>query len=73
MFGLPKYHIGQTVVALTSVMGSYEPSRCSVGEKMRVEKVERHGNTYQYTCGYDGYELLESQLTTPLGYTKKKI
>ena len=52
----PKYSLGQTVVNLVSKKGSYEPSMCGKYEKMTVDKVEVSGNTYAYTCGYDGYD-----------------
>lgn len=68
----PRFTVGQTVVALKETRGSYEPSTCKVGEKMEVNEIKRCGDTFQYTCGYDGYTLLEEELATPREYAKKE-
>ena len=60
----PKYSLGQTVVNLVSKKGSYEPSMCDKYEKMTVDKVKVSGNTYVYTCGYDGYRFSEHELVS---------
>lgn len=60
----PKYNLGQTVVNIVSKRGSYEPSMCDKYEQMTVDKVEVYGNTYRYTCGYDGYQFLEHELVS---------
>lgn len=60
----PKFSIGQEVINLVSRRGSYEPSVCCRYEHMTVDKVEVSGNTYQYTCGYDGYQFLEDELVS---------
>lgn len=64
----PKFVIGETVVAMTTVRGSYEPTTCTIGEKMVVNKIEKCGDTFKYTCGYDGYELYENQLMSVKEY-----
>lgn len=68
----PKYQLGQTVVNLVSTRGSYEPSICNKYEKMTIDKMEIHGNTYMYTCGYDGYQFLEDELMS-LGEYKSSL
>ena len=60
----PKYSLGQTVVKKKKKKGSYEPSMCGKYEKMTVDKVEVSGNTYVYTCGYDGYRFSEHELVS---------
>lgn len=59
---MPKFSIGQEVVNTVSKRGIYEPSVCTKYERMIIDKVEVFGETYQYTCGYDGYQFLENEL-----------
>lgn len=58
----PKFSIGQIVYNKVSIRGSYEPSICKSFERLTIDKVEIFGNTYKYTCGYDGYEFTEDDL-----------
>lgn len=64
----PKFNIGDTVYNTVERRGSYEPSVCHPHERMKVEEVSRHGNTFEYTCGYDGYVFKESELMSPQEY-----
>lgn len=63
-----KFNIGDTVYAKVSTMGSYEPSICSVNEKMDVKAIEKVGDEYVYTCSSDGYKLKESELMSKKEY-----
>lgn len=63
----PKYNIDDTVVAKISVRGSSEPSFCHVGESMVIRKVEKTPKGFCYTCGYDGYELMEDEIERDYG------
>lgn len=66
----PKFSIGDTVFAKVSTQGSYEPSHCRVGEKMKVKEIRECGNTFEYTCGYDGYILKENELMSKKEFIK---
>lgn len=64
----PKFCIGDIVYNKIPKQGSYEPSTCKPFEQLTVDKVEKHGNTFQYTCGYDGYTFTENELMSPCEY-----
>lgn len=66
----PKFNIGDIVYNKVSVRGSYEPSICNKHEKLTVDKVERCGDTFQYTCGFNGYTFKENELMTPAEYAQ---
>lgn len=60
----PKFNIGDTVFNTVSRKGSYEPSICDVMSKLKVDKVEKSGNTFKYTCDMDGYIFTEDELAS---------
>jgi len=66
----PKFKIGQTVYNTVSCIGSYEPSRCGKYEKLKISKIEQQGDTFVYTCDYDGYKFKENELITRAEYKR---
>lgn len=69
MSNKPRFNIGDTVITKVSVRGSYEPSVCSVHDKLTVEEIKRHGNTFLYTCDkWDGYQIKEEDLMSVKEY-----
>lgn len=58
----PKFQIGDLVTSKVEVKGSYEPSILRAGEGTYIDGIRRWGDSYIYTCGYDGYEIKEKDL-----------
>lgn len=68
---MQKFNIGDTVYNIVSKHGSYEPSTCSPFTKLSVDKIEKYGDTFRYTCGYDGYVFAEGELMSSKEYAAK--
>lgn len=66
----PKFEIGQTVYNAISKRGSYEPSTCQPYTALVIDKVEKHGDTFEYTCGFDGYCFVEDELMSAKEYAE---
>lgn len=66
----PKFNIGDKVYSKVTVRGSYEPSVLNSGEVTYIDGIRRWGSSYMYTCGYDGYEIEESNLMSKEEYIK---
>lgn len=58
----PRFNIGDTVYNKVARKGSYEPSICAKMSKLTVDKVAKCGDSFKYTCDYDGYEFMEDEL-----------
>lgn len=63
-----KFNIGDKVVNKVYKRGSYEPSTLNPWNVVIVEAFEQQGDTYLYTCGYDGYQFLENELMSVQEY-----
>lgn len=68
MANQPKFRIGEIVYNKVSTRGSYGPSFCNPHERMTIDKIERCDNSFQYTCGYNGYKFMEDQLMSRKEY-----
>lgn len=67
----PKFEIGQVVYNTVSRRGSYEPSMCKPYTKLTINGVEKHGDTFEYTCGFDGYCFTEDELMSAKEYAEQ--
>lgn len=58
----PRFNIGDIVFNKVERKGSYESSICPKRSKLSVDKVERMGDSFKYTCDFDGYVFKEDEL-----------
>lgn len=57
-----KFSIGENVITKVTRRGSYEPSILPINSKVSIQKIEKVGDSFEYTCGYDGYHFKEDEL-----------
>lgn len=67
----PRFNVGDIVYNKVPKDGSYEPDTCNKHEKFTIDKVESFGNTFMYTCGYNGYIFEENELMSPKEYARQ--
>ena len=63
-----KFSIGDIVYNKVSTRGSYEPSMCDPNTRLKIEGVQKRGDTFLYTCDYDGYIFKEDELMSVQEY-----
>lgn len=66
----PKFQVGDYVSNKVSKKGSYEPSICNPYTRLEINAIRKSGNTFVYTCGFDGYEFTEDELLSPNEYVE---